>query len=186
MRVTPLDHDGEPIPCVTDQDERPCDIEVTAEREVFYRSHSPAVAGMIGPALSLRRGSEPAVFALEPTGFLVGLGLFQQPDAAQVLFCRLTEEPALRCHHEIGASVRDRVWNEENCSESFVARVDGGTIAVTFFGQSDAPPSVAARIEPPPADNTAKALALFLYAMEVVDRDVEHHAPYVVDMQVPH
>jgi hypothetical protein len=166
--------------------ERPCDIEVTADGRVFYRDRSGAPAGVIGPDLSLRRTeSEPAVFALESTGNLLGSGLFQRPDAAQVLFCRLTEEPALRCHHEFSASIRSRIWNEQSCSESFVARVDGGTITTTFSAFPDAPPYLAARIEPLPADDASKALALFLFAMGAVDRDTDHHTPYVDDVQVP-
>ncbi|MCC6336213.1 MAG: hypothetical protein IT380_19775 [Myxococcales bacterium] len=183
----PLDHEAQPWRCVPDgRNERPCDIEVTADGKVFFRDRSGAPAGVIGPDLSLRRGvSEPAVFALEPTGDLLGLGLLQRPDAAQVLFCRLTAEPALRCHHEFRTSLRGRIWNEENCSKSFVARVERGAITIAFPAFPDAPPYLAARIVPLPADDASKALALFLFAMEAVDRDTDRHTPYVDDMQVP-
>ncbi len=186
IRVTPVNHRGQPVPCVAGGVERPCDIEVTGDRQVFYRSFSPAPAGVLGPGLALRRaeGSE-AVFVLESDGALVGAGLFRAEGAAQVLFCRLTEEPALRCRHELRASVRDRVWNEESCAESFVAQVEGDAIKVTYSEHPGAPGLLAARIEPPPADDASQALALFVYAMEAVERDTEHHTPHVSDMQVP-
>jgi hypothetical protein len=39
----------------------------------------------------------------------------------------------------------------------------------------------AARVEPSSRDAADRALALFLFALQLVDRDVEHHTPCVDD-----
>lgn len=186
IRVVPLNHRGEPIPCVAGSIERPCDIEVTAQGELIQRSRSWSVVGRMGPGLAVHdpEGGQ-RLFALEPNGTLFGLGPFQRPDAAQMLFCRLTDEPALHCHHELRPAVAGRVWNETNCSAEFVARVKEGTVTVSSPAYPNEPPSVAAVVEPAPADDNAKALALFLLAMATVDLDTDHHTPYVSDPQVP-
>jgi hypothetical protein len=90
IRVIPVDHGGEPQRCRTNHDEHPCDIEATANGQVFYR-------------------------------------------------------------------------------------IDGGSITTTFPASSEVPPLVVARIEPAPPDDAAKALALFLYAMAVVENETRVH-----------
>ena len=184
IRVTPLDYAGNPINCVADQDERPCDIEVTDAGEVFYRSRTPAPAGVIGPGLELRREGEAAAFALEANGALVGHGLFHAADSAQVMFCRMTAAPALECHHDFEAAAGTRIWNETNCLGSLIARIDGGAIVFESV-EYPGPATIAARVEPAPDDDAAEALALFVYAMHLVEYDTVRHTPYVSDMQRP-
>jgi hypothetical protein len=174
IRVIPVDHGGEPQRCRTNHDEHPCDIEATANGQVFYRIWTPRAA-LIGPDLSLRWArTEPVLFSLEPDGTLLGPGLFQALDTPRVLVCHLTSGPTLRCKHEFEESPK-RVWNSENCSASFVTGIDGGSITTTFPASSEVPPLVVARIEPAPPDDAAKALALFLYAMAVVENETRVH-----------
>jgi hypothetical protein len=181
IRITLLRHDGQPMPCVTFAgEERPCDIEVTEADEVYYRRYSEAPAGEIGPGLSLRREGVDGL-SLDESGAVLGRGLFHPPDAAQVLFCEMTAEPALRCAHDFSAAKGTPIWNEQNCGHSFVLRVDGDAIVVAFPQHEDVP-SVIAHVDPAPSSDGAEALALFLYAMELVTGDTTYHTPYVSDM----
>jgi hypothetical protein len=185
IRVTPLDHDGDPVRCVTDEETRPCDIEVTRRREVYYRWASPAIAGRIEPGWTLRHEANGAVFALEPDGTLSGNGLYHPGSRfAQVLFCRLTDEPALVCRHEIRDEDRERVWNVDTCRESFVVRASGGELRATLDRFPAEPPALTGRVDPPATSRDAQALALFLLAAQLVDYDTDHHTPYVDDPQV--
>jgi hypothetical protein len=187
MKVTPLNHEGKPTPCVYDKVERPCDIEVTAAGDVYYRRYTPIVAGHIGPGLALRAAqTNKTVFALEPDGSLSGNGIFLPTDAARVLFCRLTDEPKLHCEHRFDPKILPRIWNQENCKYGFVLFVEGDAIKATFPAFPTAPPTIAARIDPPPTNAAAKGLALFLYAMEQVERDTTLHTPYVDHMDSKH
>jgi hypothetical protein len=178
--VTPLRYDGQPTPCGTPEGTRPCDIEVTDAGEVYYRSRTAAPAGEIGPGLALGRDGT-IEFSLDESGALIGHGLFHAPDTAQVMFCEMTAEPALHCGHDFSAAAGTPIWNEGNCKGSLVLRVDGGEI-VAAFPEYPGETSIAARVEPAPDTDGAEALALFLYAMELVEGDTQYHTPYVSDM----
>jgi hypothetical protein len=184
IRVTPLDRPGgEATQCEIDGRLRDCDIEVTAAREVYYRRSSFAVAASLSPRWSLRHVSTGAVFALETDGSFSGTGLYGQR-SVQVLFCRLTAEPALECGHEFRPETRGQVWNETNCAERYIIRANEGALVGELPSHPDEPPSVIARVEPPASTREAQALALFLYAAHLIDGDTEYHTPYVSDMQV--
>jgi hypothetical protein len=174
VRVIPLDHDGKPTPCVDGRKKRPCALEVTARGEVFDRFRS-SVGNVLSGGLSVNGGQ----FRLAESGELVGTGPYF-PEGPQVLFCRMTKEPALRCHHEVRPEVRGLVCNEKDCKSSYVVRVEGATLTAVVNDGADSK-VVAARIEPAPQDDSSRALALFLYAMHRVDFDVEHHTPAVDD-----
>ncbi len=48
-------------------------------------------------------------------------------------------------------------------------------MTISWPAHAEVPPRVMARIEPMPSDNAAKALALFLSAMDAVDHDIQAH-----------
>jgi hypothetical protein len=176
IRVIPVNLDGEPEPCLAERGTRPCDIEITKKGEVFVRLYGSTPVAWTGPGLSLR-GEEGGVFSLDPNGRLVGPGLSSNPEVVRVMLCELSEEPVLRCRQEIPPEAEDRVWNKESCAESFAAEVAGGEIKIAFQSERDKPPRRVVRVEPLPVDNDMKALALFLFAMVVMEDDAAVHVP---------
>ncbi len=178
IRVSPVDHEGKPTECTAAR----CGLELSTDGRLVSSRHSGAV--FFRPDLSVRaRRDGPVVFSRERTGRLVGAGPYRAPEAVQVLFCELTDEPLLRCRHEFDAAQRSRVWNAESCAASFEARVVGAHIEVTFASSGE--PRRVAQVEPPATDKAAKSLALFLYALRAIDADTEQHLPHIDDMQWP-
>jgi hypothetical protein len=185
LRLIPLSH-GEPIGCQLDLDRPPvpCDIELTPDGTVYDRRFTSQPIGRLQVGLTLLSvTSNQPVFAVRSDGILVGTGpVHEGTEHAQVLFCKLGLGADLDCVHEFDQALidRDLIWNEDNCGkpgERWTATVNGDEVVVHFAGYPAETATVAARLEPPPADHGGRLIALYLYGLIAVQGETTIHAP---------